>query len=788
MATDPSQEPAQTSSLVEVALSVPLPIFFTYRVPPGMSAPAGVRVRVPFGPRRLIGVVFGPGRPESVVGHKLRAIDAVLDPEPIIDAQALTLARWLADYWFAPPGEAVSLLLPPRMAEGEDAPTLRSTLYVRLVPAPSPPESPTDDAAAPAEPELKTRPKAKPRQLSEKMAAALEWLTKNGDATADTLRSATGITLDTLRRLADRNLIVLDSETRFRDPLAGVSLAGLRTPGGTHPLTPAQRVAADTVAASFGTYKGFLLHGVTGSGKTEVYLDLIERALASGMGSIVLVPEIALTPQLVSRFRARLGERVAVQHSGLDPLARHEQWLRIRSGELPVVVGARSALFAPLPNLGLVVVDEEHEPSFKQETSPRYHARDLALVRGNIAACPVVLGSATPSLESWTNVKRHKLTRLSLPERAHLNRPLPEVELVDMRPERERPAAPAAHPPASTAAHTGPSPDPLFSSQLLSAIESNLASGDQTLLFLNRRGYSSFIQCKTCGSTLDCRSCSVTYTWHRQRQRLVCHYCDESRPFPPACPRCNRKDLADLGHGTEQVEERLQHLFPDAAIARMDKDTTRGTALVKLLSRFRKGDIDVLIGTQMVAKGHDFPRVTLVGVLAAEHGLAFPDFRASERTFQLLTQIAGRAGRAERPGRVIVQTRMPDHYAIAKAVHHDVEGFLDLETELRAARGFPPTTHLALFRVSGRDLDETEATARRLVAHLREHLVGTASVTDAQPAPIERVKDRFRFQVLLRARERRDLRRVLDQTREHWSARLPSHLQIALDVDPLAFL
>ncbi len=737
--------------LVEVALPVPLATFFTYRLGQGQSAFPGVRVRVSFGPRKLVGVIFGRAQEHAATPHKIKDIQEILDPEPLLGRHELTLARWVADYWFAPPGEAVGLLLPPRMAEGAEAPSPKTTLSVRLVSAAA--ETP---------------------KLSPKMSAVLEWLARQGSASVDTLRAATGASLDTLRRLEAKGHVALENEQRFRDPLSGRALAGLKTgSGAAHPLTAAQTAAVEAVRASFGRYQGFLLHGVTGSGKTEVYLALIEDALARGEGAIVLVPEIALTPQLVARFRVRLGDRVAVQHSALDPVARHEQWLRVRSGELPVVVGARSALFSPLPKLGLIVVDEEHEPSFKQESSPRYHARDLALVRGHLEGAPVVLGSATPSLESWTNVARQKLTRLALPERAHQKRPLPEVSLVDLR---DTPTA---------------DPDKLFSVPLRDALVETLARGEQSLLFLNRRGYSNLIQCGTCGEPIECHACSVTCTWHKKKRRLICHYCDESRPFPETCPKCGAADLAELGHGTEQIEDKLEHLLPHARIGRMDRDTTRGKALLNLLTDFRKGELDILIGTQMLAKGHDFPGVTLVGVLNAEQSLAFPDFRAAERTFGLLTQIAGRAGRAERPGRVIIQTRMPDHYAIARAVSHDVTGFLDLEGQLREARLFPPFSHLALFRVSGRDGMKTEGFARDLARHLREASLTTgdrAVCNPVQPAPIERVKEMWRFQILVRGTDRKALRRVLEMTREHWSGRLPSGLQIGLDIDPMSFL
>ncbi len=758
---------------VEVALPVPLATFFTYRLPAGQEAPAGTRVRVQLGTRKLVGVVFGAADAAQAARHKTREIEQILDPEPLLGETELALARWLADYWFAPPGEAIAMLLPPRMVEGADSPPPRSTLHVSLIEPPErSEEGETKDMGGVGHRPTPSSPA--PTRLGGKMTAVLAWLAVHKAASADTLRVATGASLDTLRRLADRGFVTIAEERRFRDPLGGAELAALRTAGATiHPLTPAQTVAVAAIDAAMGRYQGFLLHGVTGSGKTEVYLAAIERALARGEGTIVLVPEIALTPQLVSRFRSRLGDKVAVQHSGLDPVARHEQWLRIRAGELPVVVGARSALFSPMPALGLIVVDEEHEPSFKQETSPRYHARDLALVRGHLAGVPVVLGSATPSLESWANVERGKLVRLDLPERAHMDRPLPAVELVDLR---EAPMADRHR---------------LFSKRLVECLQETISQGEQAILFLNRRGYASSIQCGTCGEPLACSACSVAYTWHLRKRRLVCHYCDETRSLPDTCPKCHARELAEVGAGTEHVEDTLAMLLPNARIDRMDKDTTRGKALVKLLGRFRKRELDVLIGTQMVAKGHDFPGVTLVGVLNAEQGLAFPDFRASERTFQLLTQIAGRAGRGDRAGRVIMQTHLPQHYAIDRARHHDVIGFLEVEATLRRARGFPPSSHLALFRITGPALPAVIQLAESLAAALAQAIAELQLDAEALaplPAPIERIKDRWRYQLLVKSPTRKALRQALEATRQKWETRLSAGLQIALDVDPIQFL
>ncbi|TNF25624.1 MAG: primosomal protein N', partial [Deltaproteobacteria bacterium] len=744
------------TSYVQVAVPLPVDGLFTYRLPAGAQVAPGCRVQVPFGPRRLVGlVVLGPttAAPAELGGRSAKAVLQVLDREPVVDPLALKLAGWISDYYLAPPGECYALLLPPRLAgtapDEIGEPKRRFEERVKRLPIPGP---------------------AAVDRLGARMEAALAWLEEAGEApTVDALRAATGVGRDVVRRLEERGLVAVERRAVHRDPFEALEVSPDTAPA----LTDAQAAAVARVSEALGGYRGFLLHGVTGSGKTEVYLAAIGAALARGQGALVLVPEIALTPQLVARFRARLGDRVAVQHSGLDPEARHEQWRRVAAGELPVVIGARSALFAPIRDLGLIIVDEEHEPSFKQDTSPRYHARDLALVRGHLAGAPVVLGSATPSAESWANVERGKLDLVRLADRV-LDRPMPRVEVVDLR------TAPYAD------------PERLFSVPLLDAIRETVAERQQVILFLNRRGFASFLLCQECGAKLDCAACSVTYTWHRHRNRLVCHLCDESRPRPAVCPTCGKNGLKEVGFGTEQVEARLAELLPDARLARMDRDTTRGRALERLLTRFRRGDVDVLIGTQMVAKGHDFPNVTLVGVLLAELGLGFPDFRASERTFQLMTQIAGRAGRADKPGRVLIQTYLPEQYAIRHAVDHDTRAFLAEELPLRAARRFPPATHLALFRLSGKDPEHVGRGAvalERALAAAAAPFMGRVRVLPAQPAPIEKVKHRWRFQVLVNAEQRGALHHVLTTTRPTWSeGRLAPGVQVGLDIDPLSFL
>ncbi|HVV49597.1 MAG TPA: primosomal protein N', partial [Polyangia bacterium] len=459
-------------------------------------------------------------------------------------------------------------------------------------------------------------------------------------------------------------------------------------------LNAAQAAAVEALVGALPRgFASFLLQGVTGSGKTEVYLRVIAAARAAGRGALVLVPEIALTPQLAARFRARFGEDVAVLHSALPPRERLAAWRRLRAGEVGIALGARSAVFAPVRALGVVVVDEEHDPSFKQEEGVRYHGRDLALVRAQQAGALAVLGSATPSLESAYNVRRGRFTRLLLPERA-TPRPLPSVEVVDLR----------RHPPG---------PDGLLSAPLAEALGAALAAGEQSILFLNRRGFSTVLLCRACGEVVRCQNCVVSLTYHRGRSRLCCHYCGQTTPVPADCPSCKSPRLERLGTGTERVEAIVRERFPDARVARLDRDTAGGGGrdLDAILRRMQAREIDLLVGTQMVTKGHDFPGVTLVGVLQPDQGMDLPDFRATERTFQLIEQVAGRAGRGERPGRVVIQTYKPDHAAIAAVVAHDYDGFVRHELEERQATDYPPFSRMIALRIDARELGEARAGA-----------------------------------------------------------------------------
>jgi primosomal protein N' (replication factor Y) len=576
--------------------------------------------------------------------------------------------------------------------------------------------------------------------------------------------------------LLDAGLVVVSEQLRELDPFATPAVASADPPT----LTQDQQHALDGLLAVLiaGKFEASLLHGITGSGKTEVYLRLIAQARARGEGAIVLVPEIALTPQLAERFRARFGEEVAVLHSGLTPQQRLDVQGHIRAGLRPIVIGARSAVFAPVPKLRVIVVDEEHDASFKQDEGVRYNARDVALVRGRKLGAVVVLGSATPSLETWHGTQEHRLGLWSLRTRP-TPRPLPEVEIINLKehlPDRET----------------------LLSAKLRAQLLATTTAGEQAIVFLNRRGYTTALSCTTCGSFQSCPDCSApSMTYHLKRNRLMCHLCGHIEGAPDRCRSCGGAELEHGAAGTERIEVAIAAALPGVRVARLDRDTSRGKALVELLDRFRRHEADVLIGTQMLSKGHDFPGVTLVGVLRADQGLALPDFRATERVFQLLTQVAGRAGRGDRPGRVMLQTWAPDHPAIQFAREHDFEGFAKAELAARAAHGNPPLGYVALLRISGEDRSQVNTRARELGRAVAELAARVAAGGDDRvgmlgpiDSPIERINRRLRMQILLRTSRRDALRWVLRHLRRELGprGRGPISTDARVDVDPYTLM
>ena len=732
--------------LVEVAVAAAVRGTFTYRVPHRLQAEAilGRRVAVPFGksPRATGYVVGFPAAPPA--GIELRDVADVLDDFALFTEELVALIRWAEDYYLVPPGELLRAALPPGLntRRGAAAPVRRGVEFAAAAPGAS-------EALG-----LLGRARAQ--------RAVLEYLLARGRIPVEELRAAFPRGRDALAALARRGLVALEIQAPL--PSGALLPASQATPT----LTAAQALALDAVVGSFGRFETFLLHGVTGSGKTEVYLQAISRARAAGKGALVLVPEIALTPQLAGRFRARFGEEVALLHSGLSDGERHAEWLRLRRGEAGICVGVRSAVFAPVQELGILVVDEEHDGSFKQEDGPAYHARDLAVVRAKMAGAVCVLGSATPSLESLENARRGRYVALALPSRID-DRPLPEVRLVDL-------------------ARFGRSGQMqgLLSPPLCEALAETLQAGQQSILFLNRRGFQTLVLCRDCGAEARCQSCSVALTHHSRRGILLCHYCGRSYPNAPECPSCGG-ERAGIGVGTEQVEAAVRALLPAARVERLDRDAVSGADdAAAVLARFARREVDVLVGTQMVTKGHDFPGVTLVGVVLADTALALPDFRAAERTFQLLTQVAGRAGRGEEAGRVLVQTYNPRSPAIACAVGHDYQGFAEIELDRRRALGYPPFGRMLAVRVEGSEAG-ARAAATALGDAARPALGAGLAMLGPAPAAIERIRGRSRWHLLFKGPDAAALRRV-HRALAGVALRPPGGASVRFDVDPHSML
>ena len=733
--------------LVEVAPLPPVPLhdLLTYEVPPALSAGVrpGVRVRIPLGRQVRTGVVTAFAATPPV--REMRSILEVLDADPFLTPELLELARWAARYYLAPLADVLAAVVPAHLPA---APRERIARLMRRL-----------DADA-----LATLERRAPAQ-----ARAYHALARAGELAIADAPSA-GIRPASLRALVAAGLAEIEARERAT---AVTTDATATTPPA---LSAAQRAAVAAVVAALDTdaHSSFLLHGVTGSGKTEVFLAAAEHVLGRGRGALLLVPEIALTHQLLDRVRGRLGNTVAVLHSALGPRERWAEWRRIRSGEARAVVGARSALFAPVARLGLVVVDEEHDAAYKQEDGFRYNARDLAVVRARLAGGVVVLASATPSAESYHAALDGRHALLALPERP-TPQPLPPVTLVDLR-NRPRGAAPR-----------------LLTDELRHALEANLARGGQTLVFLNRRGYATYLQCPACGNALECPHCSVTLTWHRGARAVACHHCQYRRAAPSSCPSCAGTALEPYGVGTEQIEAALRACYPLANVDRLDRDAARRAgAQRRILHDWLTGDTDILVGTQMVGKGHDVPGVTLVAVLLADLSLNLPDFRAAERTLQLLVQVAGRAGRGDAPGTVCVQTFRPEHPSLVAAATHDYTGFMRAELERRRVLGYPPYSRLVSLRLDARDANAVESRAQALAGTLRARAsalgLEPGAVLGPAAPPIERLRGRHRRQILLRNADVRALRALARHARAEEHALRRAHVRLAIDVDPYSML
>jgi len=804
----------------DVAVPVPLDAKFTYIIPDGLPEPCvGGRVIVPFREKRLCGIVTELHDREPSFNAK--PVQQVLDTTPALTPELMQLGRWIAHYYIAPIGEVLRTMLPLsaefRRATGyhitdkglealHAASTLGSSLRARVEPEQQMREYAVLNRLADGE---VVRAESLRASAGGTRAVLLGLLRKKWIAREDvsgvrdasrnvsvaTLKTVTGklnanqqtlvdylrqqpeqrshlsalrelaLPRTTLQTLVRRGIVELSNEP------AGFHVSGLKPRKLEFLFNPAQKAALDQINAAVDKrqFLPMLLHGVTGSGKTAVYLSAMQAMLAKGRSAILLVPEIGLTPAMAADLHQVFGDEVAILHSALTDDERAEQWKLIRNGESHIVVGTRSAVFAPVPDLALLVVDEEHDHSYKQDETPRYHARDVAVMRAKMTNAVVVLGSATPSLETYHNAQQGKYKLIELAERIE-KRPLPEVEIVDMGAEFQRTRK-----------------DQVLSQKLVEEIGDRLSRGEQVMVLLNRRGYSAFVLCRECGETVQCKNCAIAMTYHKRQHRLLCHYCGFMRPAPKTCPKCGSEYVQYLGTGSEKLEELLHSLFPQAHIGRLDRDTVRGRDdLERVLSALHAGEIDLLVGTQMIAKGHDIPNVTLVGVVGSDAALGFPDFRAAERTFQLLTQVAGRAGRGETPGKVVLQTFFAEHYAIQYAAAHDYRGFYEKEARFRSWMHYPPFNAVSNVIVRSSKLDEALTWSGILGKWFEATRLEGVRVMGPAAAAIVRLKTEYRYHFLLKSASRERMNTVLRAMIEHAVEKKIPRTNLVVDVDALS--
>ncbi|MGG3956011.1 primosomal protein N' [Bhargavaea massiliensis] len=782
---------------------------FDYIIPPELVGivQAGMRVVVPFGTRLLQGFVIEVKETTDMPIEQLKPIHSLFDVVPVFNEELLQLGKWLTETTLCFMVSALQAMLPAAMKAKyekdirlieqhislvhEDVRALfggrlaipwsdvEKTPYVRLL----------QKEIANGHIEVVYRVEEKGKIKTEKwieLCASDEYVThvlaslperaiKQKQVlerllTARTLPlkqllDETNSTYATVQALIKKQLVTVKEQEVYRDPYANRSFTKTKPLA----LTDEQRQALHAIGQAIDedVHDVFLMYGVTGSGKTEVYMQAIDIVLKKGKEAIVLVPEISLTPQMVRRFKERFGSRVAVLHSGLSLGEKYDEWRKIQRKEVQLVVGARSAIFAPFENIGIIIIDEEHETSYKQEESPRYHARDVAIFRGRYHRCPVVLGSATPSLESFARAKKGVYQQVTLTRRMN-DHALPPVEIVDMREELR-------------AGNRS-----MFSRLLFEKLTERLQKGEQSVLFLNRRGYSAFVMCRDCGHVIQCPHCDISLTYHRVQQQLKCHYCGYEQRMSSHCPACQSEHIRFFGTGTQKVEEELTKLLPHARVIRMDVDTTsRKGAHERLLNEFGEGKADILLGTQMIAKGLDFPNVTLVGVLAADTMLHVPDFRAAEKTFQLLTQVSGRAGRHHLPGEVVIQTYTPEHYSIQLAADHHFEAFYEREMINRKKHGYPPFYYLALITVSHLDPLKGVSIADKIVAHVKKHLSAESVVLGPVASPIARMNDRYRYQCMIKYKREANLTTALRTIVEHYQREMArGDVTITIDLNP----
>jgi primosomal protein N' (replication factor Y) len=804
--------------IVEVAVGLPVFKTFHYRIPEKMigSLQIGMRVLVPFKGRKVTGFSIDfLEQPPKGVEEKLREVEDLLDEAPLIDPAMLRFYRWISDYYLYPLGEVIKTGLPPGLqlkselilsltqdgikclAQG-DLESIQEQVFKEIgrcgkVSLRKMLKHPLGEISRSQlfswkrkgllniEPEIEGK-EVKPKfekvvyyqgsesaqPISKKQGEILNWVKEKGEISYSELGKRFESPSKTIQSLQAKGLLLLSRREVCRDLSVRSELKPYPKP---EPTSDQEAILVEILKGIRSKrFSPFLIYGVTGSGKTEIYLRAIEEVLFQGKEAIVLVPEISLTPQLLSRFKDRFGENLALLHSGLGRGERYDQWKRIWKGEVKIAMGARSAIFAPFKNVGIIIVDEEHDPSYKQEEKLKYHARDVAVVRAKQAEATLLLGSATPSLESFYNVEKGKFRLLNLPERIE-GKPLPRVEVVDVKKEGG-----------------------LLSEKLRAALQKNIEDRKQSLLFLNRRGFANFILCPDCGYTFKCPNCSVTLTHHLRDRSLQCHYCDYRIPAPGDCPKCQGHRLQGMGIGTERLEQEIKSLFPEIQVGRMDRDTTsRRRSHLQILKRLESGSIDILVGTQMIVKGHDFPNVTFVGVVSADTSLHFPDFRSSERTFQLLTQVAGRAGRGDFFGEVVIQTFNPDHYSILRAKGHDYVGFYGEEIQFRKALEYPPFSRFINFRLVGNSEKRTKGMAEEMgrigQSLLKKGRGKEIEILGPSTAPFAKMRGKFRWQMLAKGKSPQLLHRFAKELTSRMDVPLKGKgVKLDVDVDPVFIL
>ncbi|WP_129689166.1 primosomal protein N' [Gottfriedia acidiceleris] len=781
---------------------------FDYKVPTRWqdAIQPGMRVIVPFGPRKVQGFVLSIKETTNL--EKVKEIEEVLDVMPVLTEELLLLGSYLSQKTLCFFISAYQAMLPTAIkavykkhvqVTSEEAldqlvPELANLFSIvkrrewteieNLVSKISLVQRAIKDGLLEIEYEVKNKVNKKTERVvsllkvldeelpmikSPQQKDIIEYLRMNGQTSVKELKECLGITDSPIKTLEKNEVISIKTVEVYRDPYEGKEIERSKP----LPLIEEQQIAFEQIVSSFHERKNriHLLHGVTGSGKTEVYLQTIQEVLSVGKEAIVLVPEISLTPQIVGRFKSRFGNDVAVLHSGLSIGEKYDEWRKIQRKEVKVVVGARSAIFAPFENIGMIIIDEEHETTYKQDEHPRYHARDIAIWRGEYHHCPIVLGSATPTLESFARAGKGVYELNTMSKRVNQG-PLPAVEIVDMR-EQLR-----------IGNRT------MFSTALHEKIIDRLEKKEQIILFLNRRGYSSFVMCRDCGYTIQCPHCEVSLTYHKHNHHLKCHYCGYETYMPKQCPSCQSEHIRFFGTGTQKVEEAITKTYPEARVIRMDNDTTsRKGAHEKMLKQFGNGEADILLGTQMIAKGLDFPNVTLVGVLAADSSLHLPDFRASERTFSLLTQVSGRAGRHEKPGEVVIQTYSPEHYSIELAKTQDYVAFYEEEMKIRRSFRYPPFYYLVLISIAHNDLIKTVKVSEQIASYLREYLSEGSIVLGPVASPIAKIKDHFRYQCVIKYKSEPALYDVLNRIQQYYQDETDKgKLQLTIDFQPTMFM